>query len=104
MSASVLLMAFWLCWLVDFGLAYYGYFEFMRGVFGQYSAPTGQYITLWLGLLGFGALVIGGSLYLKNQGHLGWATLIAAIPVGPALLYGLWILTMVIGSKGSNWQ
>lgn len=104
MSESTLLMLFWVLWLFDLGLTLYGYSEFVMGLFGQYAAPNSTYISLWIGLLGLGAIVLLGGLYLRQAGLLKSAVLLTAVPAAPALLYAAWILVIIFSGKGSSWR
>jgi hypothetical protein len=95
---------FWVLWLLDVFIALWGYREFMQGVFGQYSAPTTKYISLW-GILFFIAfLVIGGSLYLKNHDRIAMAFSVAAVPLLLALPYILWLGAALLSGKNARWN
>jgi hypothetical protein len=104
MSESALLLLFWVLWLSDLGLALYGYSEFIMGLFGGYATSNFNYVVYWTVLLALGAIVLVGSLYLRQAGHIKSAVLLAAVPAAPTLLYLAWILTIVLASKGSPWR
>ncbi|MBL7804144.1 MAG: hypothetical protein JNL02_10445 [Saprospiraceae bacterium] len=97
------LLLFWIFWLLDVALALYGYKEFILGVFGRYAAPTSKYLNLWAIILLAALLVLSGSIYLKNNGHPGWALTLVAAPLVLALPYLLYMLSIVLlGPK--NWR
>ncbi len=98
------LTLFWVIWLIDVLIALYGYREFIQGVFGQYAAPNSKYITLWIVLLVVALLVIGGSLFFKNQGNTTMAFSVAALPLVVALPYALWMAVILISGKNARWN
>lgn len=102
MSKTILVL-FWVMWLLDVLIALYGYWEFMGGMFGHNSNPSSKYITLWVGLLAFAMLIIGGSLYFKNQGYSFAALSVAAVPLILALPYVLYLAVVMVSSNG-NWR
>lgn len=103
MTKSTLTL-FWMLWLLDVLIVLFGYREFIQGVFGQYAAPNSKYISLWLALFVAAALVIGGSLYLKNQGRSAMALSVAATPLVLALPYILWLVVALLASKNTRWN
>ena len=103
MSKTTLII-FWVIWLLDVRFALYGFWEFIGGVFGRYAAPTSKYITMWIGLLAFALLILGGSLFFKNSGQNTLAMGTVALPLVFAAPYGLWLLAMIIGGSKTNWR
>lgn len=57
---------------------------------------------LWAAILAGIAAVLGGGWYLKMIGHRGVASAVLAILAVPALLYGLFILLIVVTQP--NWH
>ena len=100
----IALTLFWVIWLIDVLITLYGYREFIQGVFGQYAAPTSKYISMWIVLFLIAALVIGGSLYFKNQGNTTMAFSVAALPLVVALPYALWLAVVLISGKNARWN
>lgn len=100
----IALTLFWVIWLIDVLITLYGYREFIQGVFGQYAAPTSKYISMWIVLFTIAALVIGGSLYFKNQGNTTMAFSVAALPLVVALPYALWLAVVLISGKNARWN
>lgn len=103
MSKTTLIF-FWIIWLVDVGVALFGYREFINGVFGRYAAPSAKYIMLWVTLFAAMLLILGTSWFLKNQGKSGTALGVAAIPLILALPYILFLVAMIIGGRSTNWR
>lgn len=98
------LTLFWVLWLLDVFIALYGYREFIQGVFGRYAAPSRKYISLWIALFVVAAVVIGGSLYLKNEGWISAAFIVAAIPLVLALPYVFWLAIVLLSGKNARWN
>jgi hypothetical protein len=53
-------------------------------------------IGIWAALLGALALVLGGSLALRRAGHSGWGVALLGLIAIPALLYGLFIVLVIV--------
>lgn len=69
---------FWICWGIDAFLTLIAIYLFLAGIA---TATNGsRYFQTWLVLFIIIAIVVGGSLWLKWNGYLGWATLLAGIP------------------------
>ncbi len=98
------LILFWVIWLIDVLIALFGYREFINGIFGRYAAPSTKYILLWVALLLVALLIIGGSLYFKNQGQPATAIRVACIPLVLALPYILWLAVVIVSGKSTNWR
>ena len=98
------LLLFWAVWLLDVLVALFGYREFLNGLFGRYASPTSKYIGLWVVLLAAALVIIGGSLYLKNQGRSAMALGVAAIPMILALPYLLWLAVVLLSGNNTNWR
>lgn len=98
------LTLFWVFWLLDVFIALFGYREFIQGVFGRYATPNSKYISLWLVLFVVAALVIGGSLYFKNQGRSTIALSVVATPLVLALPYLLWVVVILLSGKNARWN
>ena len=62
-------------------------FFFVWGV--QDGSVSAFNVVLWAGILAGLGLILFGSRALHRNGHRGLATLLAAVPAIPALLYGL---------------
>ncbi len=103
MTKSTLTL-FWVFWLLDVLIVLFGYREFIGGVFGRSAAPNSKYISLWLALFLVAALVIGGSLYFKNQGRATIALSVAATPLVLALPYLLWVAVILLSGKNVRWN
>ncbi len=99
-----ILTLFWVLWLIDVLITLYGYREFIQGVFGQYAAPSAKYISMWIVLFLIAALVIGGSLYFKNQGKTAIAFSVASVPLVLALPYVLWLAVVLLSGKNARWN
>lgn len=98
------LTLFWVIWLIDVLITLYGYREFLQGLFGQYAAPSSKYISMWVVLFIFAALVIGGSLYFKNQDRATMALSIAATPLVLASPFILWWAVIMLSGKNIRWN
>lgn len=98
------LTLFWVIWLIDVLITLYGYREFLQGMFGQYAAPSSKYISMWVVLFLIAALVIGGSLYFKNQGKTAIAFSVASVPLVLALPYALWLAVVLLSGKNTRWN
>jgi hypothetical protein len=98
------LILFWVIWLIDVLIALFGYREFINGIFGRYAAPSTKYVLFWVALLLASMLIIGGSLYFKNQGQPATAVRVAAIPMVLALPYILWLAVVIVSGKSTNWR
>jgi len=84
---------FWICWGVDAFLSLIAVYFFLTGIA---TATNGsRYFQVWLVLFIIIAIVIGGSLWLKWIGYLGWATVLAGIPTLLLLLSIPMYYTMV---------
>lgn len=103
MSKTTLLF-FWVMWLLDVLMALFGYREFIMGIFGRYSSPSGTYITMWVGILVLAFAIISGSLYFKNHEQSMAALIVAAIPLVLALPYALFMGVVMISGKNTNWH
>ncbi len=103
MTKSTLTL-FWVFWLLDVLIVLFGYREFIGGVFGRHAAPNSKYISLWLALFLVAALVIGGSLYFKNQGRSTMALSVVATPLVLALPYLLWVVVILLSGKNARWN
>jgi ABC-type transport system involved in multi-copper enzyme maturation permease subunit len=98
------LILFWVIWHLDVLMTLFGYREFISGVFGRYAAPSTKYVMLWVALFGAALLIIGGSLYFKNQGQATTAMSIVATPLVLALPYVLWLAVVLFSGKSTNWR
>ena len=97
------LVSFWVMWLLDVLMTLFGYREFVTGIFGRYSSPSGTYVTMWAAILIVAFGVISGSLYFKKHGQTMASLIVAAIPLVLALPY-LLFLAVVMLSGNTNWQ
>ena len=98
------LTLFWAIWLIDVLITLYGYREFLQGMFGQYAAPSSKHISMWVVLFLIAAVVIGGSLYFKNQGKTAIAFSVASVPLVLALPYVLWLAAALLSGKNARWN
>lgn len=98
------LVVFWVMWLLDVLMTLFGYREFIMGMFGRYSSPSGTYIAMWVGLLAIAFAVICGSLYFKNHGNAMASLIVAAIPLVLALPYALFMAVIMLSGKNTNWH
>lgn len=91
---------FWILWGIDAVVALIAVYFFFVGLGdGSVSSFNG---TLWMGLLAGLAIVLLGSLWLKNHDYMGMAKLLLAIVAVPAAGYGLIILIAIFG--GGRWN
>jgi hypothetical protein len=94
------MMAFRIAWAIDIMVALVLVFFFLIGIAdGSVSSFN---IVLWLGMLGGIAALIVGANALARRGQTVLATVIAAVPALPALLYGLFVLVAVM--SGARWN
>jgi hypothetical protein len=93
-------LRFWFPWAIDVVIAIIVLYFFLVGLAdGSVSSFN---IGLWLLiLLGLGS-VLGGSLWLKRAGHPALATILLFILTIPGLLYGLFLLALVIAAPRWN--
>lgn len=91
---------FWILWGIDAFVALIAIYFFFVGLGdGSVSSFNGN---LWFGLLAGLAIVLLGSLWLKNHDFMGLAKLLLAIVAIPAVGYGLIILISIFG--GARWN
>jgi len=93
-------VVFRIAWAIDIVVALVLVFFFLIGI-GDGSVSSLN-IVLWLGTLGGIAALIIGANALARRGNAALATVIAAVPALPALLYGLFVLVAV--SSGARWN
>jgi hypothetical protein len=91
---------FGLIWGIDVIVALVAVFFFAWGV--QDGSVSTFNIVLWAGILAGLGLILFGSRALHRNGHRVLATLLAAVPAIPALLYGLLIVVMMF--SGARWN
>jgi ABC-type transport system involved in multi-copper enzyme maturation permease subunit len=103
MMTKTMLLFFWILWLLDVLAALYGYREFIGGVFGRYASANAKYILLWLSLLSAILLILGASLYFKNQERPMAALIVALIPLVLATPYILFLGAAMLGGK-NRWN
>lgn len=103
MSKSALLW-FWILWLLDLLMALFAYRDFIMGAFGRYAAPLGKYIALWVVVFVVALLILGGSLYFKNNGRSTAALVVAAVPIVLALPYVLFVGVLVLFGGSNTWR
>jgi hypothetical protein len=91
---------FWIPWAIDVVIAIIVLYFFLVGLAdGSVSSFN---IGLWLLiLLGLGS-VMGGSLWLKSAGHLGFAMVLLLILAVPGVLYGLFMVVCMIAAPRWN--
>jgi hypothetical protein len=93
-------LKFWFPWAIDVVIAIIVLYFFLVGLAdGSVSSFN---IGLWLFiLLGLGS-ILGGSLWLKTAGHPILAMVLLLILAIPGLLYGLFVLALVIAAPRWN--
>jgi len=93
-------LKFWFPWAIDVVIAIIVLYFFLVGLAdGSVSSFN---IGLWLLiLLGLGS-ILGGSLWLKTAGHPTLAMVLLLILAIPGLLYGLFLLALVIAAPRWN--
>ena len=94
------MIVFRIAWAIDVMVALVLVFFFVIGIAdGSVSSFN---IVLWIGTLaGVAALVVGANA-LARRGNTVLATIVAAVPAVPALLYGLFVLVAV--TSGARWN
>ncbi len=91
---------FWILWGIDALVASgFLYFFFVGVTDGSVSSFN---ITLWLGILGFFAALIGGTLWLKLTNHPGIGICILAVPAIVAFLTALLFLVIILSNPRWN--
>ena len=93
-------MLFNIVWGIDLIVALVVVFFFVVGV--QDGSVSSFNIALWAGIFAALGVVVIGSRVLHRKGHRVLATLLAAVPAIPALLYGLLIVAMMF--SGARWN
>jgi hypothetical protein len=93
-------LKFWIPWAIDVVIAIVVLYFFLVGLAdGSVSSFN---IGLWLLILtGLGS-IMGGSLWLKSAGHLGFAKVLLLILAVPGVLFGLFLLALVIAAPRWN--
>jgi hypothetical protein len=88
------LLRFWLVWAVDALIALVGAYFFFAGLAdGSVSSFN---IGLWLAILIGLAGVLGGSLWLRQAGHRGFAIVVLLLLAVPGVLFVLFFLALLI--------
>jgi len=62
----------------------------------RYPSSSGDYMGTWLPLLLVPAAMLAGALALRRKGRTGPATALLAVLAAPFVLYGLFVLAMVV--------
>lgn len=91
---------FWILWGIDALVALIAVYFFFIGL-GDGSVSSFN-MSLWMGLLAGLAVVLLGSIWLKNHDYMGMAKLLLAVIALPAVGYGLMLLAMMTG--GGRWN
>ena len=87
-------MKFWFPWGIDAVIAAIVVFFFLWGLAdGSVSSFN---MGLWVVILGALAALVGGSLWLKSNGKLRAATVLAWVLAAPGLLVGLLFLLLIV--------
>ena len=94
------MLLFRIVWGIDVIVALVALAFFVWGI--NDGSVSSFNIVLWLGILAALGIVVFGSRALNLRGHRVLATLLAAVPAVPALLYGLLVLAMMFG--GVRWN
>jgi hypothetical protein len=89
-----ILKLFWTLFGIDGAVALVVLFFFLAGL-GDGSVSSFN-IGLWLAILAVFAAVLGGVLLLKSNGYVTFANLLLLTLAIPGLLYGLFILSVII--------
>ncbi len=91
---------FWILWGIDAVAALIALFFFFWGLAdGTVSSFN---IRLWMLMLGAIAAILLGSLWLKSHDYLGLAKIVLSILAIPTLLYGLFVLFVIIARPRWN--
>ena len=93
-------MKFWFPWAIDVVIAIIVLYFFLVGL-GDGSVSSFN-IGLWLLLLLWLGSILVGSLWLKTAGHQTLAMVLLLILAIPGLLYGLFLLALVIAAPRWN--
>ncbi len=91
---------FWILWGLDAFIALLALYFFFIGILDD--SVSSRNIGMWLMLLGGLAIIMLGSLWLKGMGKLLLANGLLAILAAPGLIYGLFMLMVVL--SGSRWN
>jgi len=93
-------MRFWVPWAIDAVIAIIGVYYFVVGLAdGSISSFN---IGLWLQLLLVLVIVVGGGLWLKSAGRPGLATILVLLLALPGILYGLFMVVLLITAPRWN--
>jgi len=85
---------FWSLYGVDAVIALIVLYFFAAGL--SDGSVSSFNIVLWLAILGGLAAILGGGLQLKSSGHRRLATGVLLILAVPGLLFGLFLLSVII--------
>lgn len=93
-------MRFWVLWAIDAVIAIIGIYYFAVGwADGSVSSFN---LGLWLRLLLGLVIVLAGSMWLKSAGRLGLATILLLFPALPGILYGLFVVVLLLTATRWN--
>ena len=93
---------FWTLWGIDAFIALILIYFFFVGLGDGTVAPDN--IVLWLIILtGLAAVLLGGYGLFTHQ-HTIVAKLLLSLVAVPSLLYGLFMLLMLVGGNSSGWK
>lgn len=93
-------MMFWILWAIDTAIAMVAVYFFVVGL-GDGSVSSFN-IGLWLLILLGLASVAGGSPWLKSVDRRGGATLLLLVLAVPGIVYGLFILRLLLAPPRWN--
>lgn len=91
---------FWILWAIDAVVALIALYYFFIGL--QDGSVASFNMTMWLGMLIALAAVLGGGLLLKSIGKLALAKILLSVLAIPALLFGLFMLVVIM--SGEKWN
>jgi len=93
-------LKFWIPWAIDALTSAIALFHFLVGLAdGSVSSFN---IRIWIAILAALAVVMAGSLWLKEIGHTGLGTMLLLVLAVPAIFYALFLLVVII--SGSQWN
>ena len=91
---------FRILWGIDAIVALIAFYFFIDGL--RTVTNSGTYFQTWFTLLLIMAVVLGGSVLLKNNNHMTLAKCLLSVVAIPGFIYGLFVLIMIIAKP--KWQ
>lgn len=87
-------MLFWIAWGIDAVAAAVAVYFFLSGL--ARGSVSSFNMGIWVALLAALTIVLGGSLALRGAGRPGWGVALLSLIAIPALLYGVFVLSLII--------